>query len=61
MKFGTDKIGTMVAYLSPYGQCYRTSYVPCDPHSPAQNRMRAILGSSSRAWAWTLTELQRQR
>lgn len=56
----TNRIGNLVAYLSPFGQCFRTYVIPHDPNSPAQSRMRAIFGSSSRAWGLKLTELQRQ-
>ncbi len=56
-----NKIGNMVAYASPYGQCYRTLSVPRNPNSPAQARVRAFFGWSSRAWGLKLTDLQRQR
>jgi hypothetical protein len=56
----TNKIGTMVAYVSPYGQCYRTYCVPRNPRSFAQTRQRGLFGSSSRRWGRSLTELQRQ-
>jgi hypothetical protein len=51
----------MVAYRSPFGQCYRTYCLPRDPQTEAQLRMRAILGSSSQGWGLELTEPQRQR
>jgi hypothetical protein len=56
----TNKIGTAVAYISPFGQCYRAYCIPRNLNSPAQSRMRAIFGSSSRAWGLKFTELQRQ-
>jgi hypothetical protein len=57
----TNKIGNMVAYVSPYGQCYRTYTVPRDPQSPAQASVRASFGWASRAWGLKLTDLQRER
>ncbi len=57
----TNKIGNMVAYILYFGQCFRSYVIPRYPKSPAQSRMRSILGSSSRAWGRKLTELQRQR
>ena len=56
----TNKIGNMVAYISPYGQCYRAYCVPRNPRTSAQLRQRNIFGSSSRRWGRTLTELQRE-
>ena len=56
----TNKIGNMVAYISPFGQCYRAYCIPRHPNSPAQRRMKAIFGSSSRGWGLNLTELQRE-
>ena len=56
----TNKIGNVVAYISPFGQCYRAYCIPRNSNSPAQSRMRAIFGSSSSAWGRKLTELQRQ-
>ena len=56
----TGRIQNMVAYISPFGQCFRGYCVPRNPRSPAQSRMRAIFGSSSRGWGVKLTELQRQ-
>jgi hypothetical protein len=57
----TNKIGNMVAYLSPYGQCYHTYCIPRNPRTEAQNRMRAIFGSSSRGWSLRLTDAKRER
>lgn len=56
----TNKIGTMVAYPSPFGQCYHAYIVPRNPNTPAQTRIRRFFGSSSRGWGLKLTELQRQ-
>ena len=56
----TGRIGTQVAYISPYGQCYRTYVVPKDGQSEAQFHMRMIFGSASRGWGVTLTETQRE-
>ena len=50
----------MVAYLSPFGQCYHTYCVPRNPNSPAQSRVRASFGWAARAWGLKLTEAQRQ-
>jgi len=38
----TNNIGNQVAYVSPYGQCYRTLVIPRDRKALAQGRMRAI-------------------
>jgi hypothetical protein len=57
----SNKIGNMVAYLSPYGQCYHTYCIPRDPKSPAQQRLRAFFAWCARAWGLQLTEAQRQR
>ena len=57
----TNKIGNMVAYVSPYGQCYHAYCVPRNPRTEAQNRMRAIFGSASRGWNLRLTDAQRER
>jgi hypothetical protein len=57
----TGKVANLVAYPSPFGQCYRTLSVPHDPKSEAQSRMRTVFGSSSRGWGLKLTEAQRQR
>lgn len=56
----TNKIGTMVAYVSPYGQCYRAYCVPHDPRTDAQLRQRSTFGDSARRWSRSLTELQRE-
>src|ERR1035438_5762687 len=57
----TNKIGNMVAYISPYGQCYRAYVVPRNPRTEAQMHKRDIFGSSSSGWGLRLTEPQRQR
>ena len=56
----TGKIATSVAYMSPYGPCYRALVCPHDPKSPAQIHMRHVFGSSSRGRGLKLTELQRE-
>ena len=56
----SGKIAASVAYMSPYGPCYRALVCPHDPKSPAQMHMRRIFGSSSRGWGLTLTEPQRE-
>src|ERR1035441_5655275 len=57
----TNKIGNMVAYISPYGQCYHAYVVPRNPRTEPQMHMRHIFGSSSNGWGVKLTEAQRQR
>ena len=56
----TGKIGTQVAYASPFGQCVHAYVVPRNPQTPAQVRMRTIFGSSARAWSLSLTDSQRE-
>jgi hypothetical protein len=57
----TGKIGTMVVYPSPFGQCAHAYNVPRQPDSAAQARARAFFGWSSRAWSLKLTDLQRDQ
>jgi hypothetical protein len=57
----TNKIGNMVAYISPFGQCYRAYVVPRNPRTEPQMHMRDVFGSSSSGWGLKLTEPQRQR
>jgi hypothetical protein len=57
----TNKIGNMVAYISPYGQCYHAYVVPRNPRTEPQMHMRHIFGSSSSGWGVKLTEAQRRR
>ncbi len=57
----TGKLGPVVFYPSPFGQCARSLTVPYDPKSEAQSRMRANFGSSSRGWSLKLSEAQRER
>jgi len=57
----TNKISNTVAYISPYGQCYRAYVVPRNPRTERQMNMRHIFGSSSSGWGLKLTESQRQR
>jgi hypothetical protein len=57
----TGRIGTQVAYMSPFGLCYRTLTVPRNPNTEAQSRVRANFGASSSGWGLRLTEAQRQR
>ena len=56
----TGKIAASVAYMSPFGVCYRSLVCPHDPKSPAQIHMRQIFGSASRGWGLKLTEPQRE-
>jgi len=57
----TGKLGPVVFYLSPFGQCCRSLSVPHDPKSEAQSRMREVFGVSSRGYGLKLTDPQRQR
>ena len=57
----TNKIGNTVAYISPFGQCYRAYVIPRNPRTDAQIYMRQIFGSASSGWGRKLTEPQRQR
>ena len=56
----TGKLGTVVYYPSPYGQCCRPRIVPRDCKSEAKSRMRSILGCSSAEWSRLFTEDQRE-
>jgi hypothetical protein len=57
----TNKIANTVAYVSPFGQCYRAYVIPRNPRTEAQMYMRQNFGSASRGWGRKLTEPQRQR
>jgi hypothetical protein len=57
----TGKIANMVAYPSPYGQCYRALCIPRDPRTERQRHARDSFGLSSQDWGVVLSELQRQR
>ena len=57
----TNKISNTVAYISPFGQCYRAYVIPRNPRTDAQIYMRQIFGSASSGWGRKLTEPQRQR
>ncbi len=57
----TGRLGPVVFYPSPFGQCARSLTTPHDPKSEAQSRMRANFGSSSRGWSLKLSEPQRER
>jgi hypothetical protein len=56
----TGKVGTQVYYGSPFGQCCHTHFIPSNPRTPAQQKVRQILAASVRDWCLKLTELQRQ-
>ena len=56
----TGKIGDKVAYVSPFGQCYHAYVIPRDIKTEARSQVRSGFGSSTRGWALTLTEEQRQ-
>ena len=51
----------MVAYVSPFGQCYRQLVCPANHRTPAQQHMRAIFGGYAQMWSRKLTEAQRTR
>jgi hypothetical protein len=57
----TGKLGPVVYYPSPLGQCCRSLCTPRDPRTEAQSRMREVFGVSSRGWGLRLTDPQRQR
>jgi hypothetical protein len=57
----TGKISNLVAYVSPFGQCFRSLCIPHDPKTQAQRHARDIFGLSSRDWGLKLSDLQRQR
>jgi hypothetical protein len=56
-----NRLGTAVAYRSPFGQCLRTHVVPRNTKSPARDYMRAIFGAISQAWSGKLTDDQHDR
>jgi hypothetical protein len=55
----SGKIRDRVAYISPYGQCFRALVIPANPHSPAQEFMRQLFGNLARSWGGRLTDPQR--
>ncbi len=57
----TGRLGAQVAYLSPFGTCFRTLSIPHDPKTDAQLRARQAFAASSRGWGLKLTEPQRER
>ena len=57
----TGKLGPVVFYQSPFGNCCRSLVIPRDPATAAQGRMRAVFGVSSQGWGCKLTDPQRQR
>ena len=52
----TGKIGNRVAYVSPFGQCFRALVPVKNPRTAAQIRARVAFGSSSSGWGLKLTE-----
>lgn len=54
----TGKIGNIVVYPSPFGQCAHQYTVPRQPDSAAQARARSFFGWASRTWSLKLTDLQ---
>jgi hypothetical protein len=57
----TGRLGTVVYYVSPFGQCCRTLTIPHDPATERQRRARDNFGYSSQAWGVKLTPPQQQR
>ena len=56
----TGRLGPVIYYSSPFGQCAHAHTVPRDPKSSAQYRARTSFGISSQGWGRKFTELQRQ-
>jgi len=57
----TGRLGAQVAYLSPFGTCFRTLTIPHDPRTEAQLRARRAFAAASRGWGLELTDPQRER
>jgi len=55
----SGKRGTVVSYLSPFGQCQRQLVVPANTRSPARDHMRGSFGRFARAWSGLLTQAHR--
>src|ERR1035441_6059391 len=55
----SGKRGTIVAFISRYGQCQRQLVTPRNTWSPAREHMRDSFGRLARAWGGLLTEAQR--
>ena len=55
----SGKIGQVVAYQSPFGNCQRQYCIPANPKSPAQQHTRAFFTRFARAWSQVLTQAQR--
>jgi hypothetical protein len=55
----SGKISNTVAYISSYGQCYRTLVVPRNERTPARQRSRGSFGNLSGLWRSLLTQQQR--
>jgi hypothetical protein len=56
----SGKRGTIVAFISPFGQCQRILVTPKNTWSPARDHMRGSFGRLARAWSGLLTEAQRE-
>ena len=56
----TGRLGAQVAYLSPFGTCFRSLTIPHDPRTDAQLRARRAFAASARGWGLELTESQRE-
>ena len=57
----SGKRGTVVAYHSRFGLCYRALVVPANTQTPARQHMRRAFGNFARAWGDVLTQAQRDR
>ena len=54
----SGKAGATVSLKTPYGQAERSLSVPRNPRSPAQQRVRSVLGNTAARWR-ALTDQQR--
>ena len=57
----SGKLGQAVFFRSNFGNCARQYVVPANSKTPAQMRMRGILGRNSQAWGPRLSQPQRDR
>ena len=57
----SGRIGNQVAYVSPFGQCYRQLVCPTNHRTAAQQHMREVFGGYAQMWGRKLTEQQRER
>jgi len=57
----SGRIGHQVAYVSPFGQCFRQLVCPTNHRTPAQQRMREVFSGYAQMWSRKPTEQQRQQ